>query len=59
MSNTIPFVEARFFSANEGRVELEVRLKKHLRRLRCRRLPPNLLARPAMQRTPMTSRRPI
>ncbi|MCJ8141060.1 AAA family ATPase [Falsirhodobacter halotolerans] len=43
MSNTIPFIEARFFSANEGRVELEVRLKKHLRGLRCRRLPPNLL----------------
>lgn len=44
MSNTIPFIEARFFSANEGRIELEIRLKKHLRRLRCRRLPPNLLA---------------
>lgn len=44
MSNTIPFIDARFFSANEGRFELEIRLKKHLRSLRCRKLPPDLLA---------------
>lgn len=40
MSNTIPFIEARFFSANEGR------FKKHLRKLRCGKIPPELLAPP-------------
>lgn len=46
MFSTIPFIEARFFSASEGRFELETRFKKHLRKLRCRRIPPNLLAPP-------------
>ncbi|CAM3263567.1 ATPase family associated with various cellular activities (AAA) [Paracoccus aminovorans] len=46
MSSTIPFIEARFFSANEGRIELGTRFKKHLRKLRCRRIPPELLAPP-------------
>ena len=44
--STISFIEARFLSANEGRLELETRFKKHLRKLRCRRLPPGLLAPP-------------
>ena len=39
MSN-IPFIEARFFAANQGRFELETHFKKHLRRLRRRRIPP-------------------
>lgn len=42
----IPFIEARFFSANEGRLELETRLMRHLRKLRCRRIPADLLAPP-------------
>ncbi|SOC20156.1 ATPase family protein associated with various cellular activities (AAA) [Rhodobacter sp. JA431] len=43
MSKTIPFIEARFFGANEGHFELETRLKKHLRKLRCGKIPPELL----------------
>ena len=43
MSSIIPFIDARFFSANEGRLELETRLKKHLRKLRCGKIPPEFL----------------
>lgn len=46
MSSTIPFIEARFFSASEGRIEIETRFMRHLRKLRCRRIPPDLLAPP-------------
>ena len=46
MSRTTPFIEARFFSASEGRIELDTRFKKHLRKLRCKRLPPEFLAPP-------------
>ncbi|RDD71241.1 AAA family ATPase [Paracoccus versutus] len=46
MFSTIPFIEARFFSASEGRIELATRFKKHLRKLRCKRLPPEFLAPP-------------
>lgn len=42
----IPCIEARFFSANEGRIELETRFMQHLRKLRCRKIPPDLLAPP-------------
>jgi hypothetical protein len=42
----IPFIEARFFSPKEGRFELEARLKRHLRELRCRKIPAELLAPP-------------
>ncbi|WP_323715871.1 AAA family ATPase [Paracoccus aminovorans] len=44
--STIPFIEARFFNPAEGRIELETRLMRHLRKLRCRRIPSNLLAPP-------------
>ncbi|RDD72586.1 AAA family ATPase [Paracoccus versutus] len=44
--STIPIIEARFFSANEGRIELETRFKKRLRKLRCKRIPPEFLAPP-------------
>ena len=44
--STIPFIEARFFSPNEGRIELETRFMRHLRKLRCRRIPPDLPAPP-------------
>ena len=39
---TIPFIEARFFDPSEGRFELETRLKRRLRRLRCKKLPPSV-----------------
>lgn len=42
----IPVVEARFFSASEGRIELETRLMRHLRKLRSRRIPPDRVAPP-------------
>lgn len=42
----IPVVEARFFSASEGRIELETRFMRHLRKLRCRRIPPDRVAPP-------------
>ena len=41
--STIPFIEARFFDPAEGRIELETRLKNHLRKLRCGKIPPELL----------------
>ncbi len=44
--STIPFIEARFFDPKEDRIELETRLMRHLRKLRCRRIPPGLLAPP-------------
>lgn len=44
--STIPFIEARFFNPAEGRIELETRLMRHLRKLRCKRILPNLLAPP-------------
>ncbi|KRW93128.1 hypothetical protein [Paracoccus sp. MKU1] len=44
--STIPFIEACFFSLTEGRLDLELRLKKHLRKLRCKRIPPDLLTPP-------------
>lgn len=43
---TIPFIEARFLDQSESRFELESRLKRHLRLLRCRKLPPSLMAPP-------------
>ena len=46
MSSTIPVIEACFFSASEGRIELQTRFMRHLRKLRCKRLPPSLLAPP-------------
>lgn len=50
---TIPFIiEARFFDPAEGRIELETRLMRHLRKLRCKRIPPNLLAPPDAADTP-------
>lgn len=45
MSST-PFIEVRFFNPAEGRIELETRFMRHLRKLRCRRIPPDLLAPP-------------
>ncbi|WP_449043441.1 AAA family ATPase [Paracoccus versutus] len=42
----IPFIEARFFSANEDRIELETRFMRRLRKLRSRRIPPDLLTPP-------------
>ena len=42
--SSIPFIEARFFNPDEGRYELETRFKRHLRKLRCREIPPYLLA---------------
>lgn len=44
--STIPFIEARFFNPAEGRTELETRLMRHLRKLRRRRIPPDLPAPP-------------
>lgn len=44
--STIPFIEARFFDPAEGRIELETHFVRHLRKLRCRRIPQNLLAPP-------------
>ncbi|ADO44321.1 ATP-dependent Lon protease (plasmid) [Ketogulonicigenium vulgare Y25] len=44
--STIPFIEARFFNPAEGRIELETRLMRHLRKLRCKRIPPDLPAPP-------------
>jgi len=32
--STIPFIEARFFDPKGGRIELETRLMRHLRKLR-------------------------
>ena len=40
--STIPFIEALFFDPKEGRIELETRFMRHLRKLRCRRIPPDL-----------------
>ena len=37
--STIPFIDARFFSGNEDRLELETRFMRHLRKLRCRKIP--------------------
>ncbi|WJS83918.1 AAA family ATPase [Paracoccus sp. TOH] len=44
--STIPFIEARFFDPKEDRIELETRFMRHLRKLRCRRIPPDLPAPP-------------
>ncbi len=44
--STIPFIEALFFDPKEGRIELETRFMRHLRKLRCRRIPPDLPAPP-------------
>ena len=44
--STIPFIEARFFNPAEGRIEFETRLMRHLRKLRCKRISPDLLAPP-------------
>ncbi|WP_265499641.1 hypothetical protein [Paracoccus beibuensis] len=46
MSSTIAVIEARFFSASEGRIEIETRFMRHLRKLRCRRIPPDRVAPP-------------
>lgn len=48
----IPVVEARFFSASKGRIELETRFMRHLRTLRCRRIPPDRVALPAGTHAP-------
>ena len=50
--STIPFIEARFFDPKEDRIELETRLMRHLRKLRCRRIPPDLPAPPDEADTP-------
>ncbi|WP_024843878.1 AAA family ATPase [Paracoccus pantotrophus] len=52
MPSTIPFIEARFFNPAEGRIELETRLMRHLRKLRCKRIPPHLPAPPHEADTP-------
>lgn len=44
--STIPFIEARFFNPAKDRIELETRFMRHLRKLRCRRIPPDLPAPP-------------
>ncbi|WP_288951649.1 AAA family ATPase [uncultured Paracoccus sp.] len=44
--STIPFIEARFFNPAEGRIELETRFMRRLRKLRCRRIPPDRVAPP-------------
>lgn len=44
--STIPFIEARFFDPSESRFELENRLRRHLRLLRCKKLPPSVLMPP-------------
>ncbi|CQR86212.1 hypothetical protein SAMN04488021_12436 [Paracoccus aminovorans] len=44
--STIPFIEVSFFNTAEGRIELQTCLMRHLRKLRCKRIPPNLLAPP-------------
>lgn len=43
---TIPFIEARFFDPSESRFELENRLRRHLRMLRVKKLPPSVLMPP-------------
>lgn len=44
--SSIPFIEARFFNPAEGRIELETRFMRHLRKLRSKRPPPGFLALP-------------
>ncbi|RQP08207.1 MAG: AAA family ATPase [Paracoccus sp. BP8] len=50
--STIPFIEALFFDPKEGRIELETRLMRYLRKLRSKRMPPGLLAPPDEADTP-------
>lgn len=52
MPSTIPFIEARFFNPAEGRIELETRFMRRLRKLRCRRIPPDRVAPPDEADTP-------
>ena len=50
--STIPVIEARFFDPAEGRIELETRFMRRLRKLRCRRIRPDLPAPPDEVDTP-------